>query len=281
MSRRQTSRGIASAISSPGSADGVALYDSPDGQMLLLSGPGAVRASRSVAPGNTVAAETSATSSRYSRASSRSAILQRSLANRLQARLGVSGSAEYGLRWSTWAIAWGPPICALRASARRTSGSGCSGWPTPTSALADKGVRSTEGGIREAMRNHGPDLAAVVTLAGWPTPGATDGDKAPRWFGRGPGNPSLGMAATYAGLATPTVLDSTSTRNRTAKRSDPNSPHHDGQTLVDMASGAGRSGCAAQTGSRGVLNPRFSLWLMGYPDEWASCGERAMQSHRR
>ena len=29
------------------------------------------------------------------------------------------------------------------------------------------------------------------------------------------------------------------------------------------------------------LNPRFSLWLMGYPNEWASCGERAMQSCRK
>jgi hypothetical protein len=41
----------------------------------------------------------------------------------------------------------------------------CSGWPTPTAALANKGVRSTEGGIREAMRNHGPDLAAMSCLA--------------------------------------------------------------------------------------------------------------------
>lgn len=40
------------------------------------------------------------------------------------------------------------------------------GWPTPTSSLADKGVRTTEGGIREAMRNHGPDLAAVASLTG-------------------------------------------------------------------------------------------------------------------
>jgi hypothetical protein len=40
------------------------------------------------------------------------------------------------------------------------------GWPTPTAALADKGVRTTEGGIREAMRNHGPDLAAVACLTG-------------------------------------------------------------------------------------------------------------------
>lgn len=29
---------------------------------------------------------------------------------------------------------------------------------------------------------------------------------------------------------------------------------------------------------RGALNPAFSLWLMGYRAEWASCGVRAMQS---
>lgn len=47
-------------------------------------------------------------------------------------------------------------------SSRRTVA--LSGWHTPTAALADKGVRSTEGGIREAMRSHGPDLAAVSCL---------------------------------------------------------------------------------------------------------------------
>ena len=39
-----------------------------------------------------------------------------------------------------------------------------SGWPTPTASLAHKGVRSTEGGIKEAMRSRGPDLAAVATI---------------------------------------------------------------------------------------------------------------------
>jgi len=43
-------------------------------------------------------------------------------------------------------------------------------WPTPTSALADKVVRSHEGAIREAMRSRGPDLAAMVSLAFGPTP---------------------------------------------------------------------------------------------------------------
>lgn len=52
------------------------------------------------------------------------------------------------------------PILQRRASVRRTSASGFTGWPTVTAALADKGVRSMEGAIREAMRSHGPDLAA-------------------------------------------------------------------------------------------------------------------------
>jgi hypothetical protein len=29
------------------------------------------------------------------------------------------------------------------------------------------------------------------------------------------------------------------------------------------------------------LNPAFSLWLMGYPDGWESCGVRATQSCRK
>src|SRR5690606_16859902 len=48
-----------------------------------------------------------------------------------------------------------------------------------------------------------------------------------------------------------------------------------------MASGTMQSGSPALTEKRGVLNPALSLWLMGYPDEWLSCGVRAMQSSRR
>jgi hypothetical protein len=39
-----------------------------------------------------------------------------------------------------------------------------------------------------------------------------------------------------------------------------------------------RSG--AKMGGRGVLNPAFSRWLMGYPAAWDSCGATAMQSVR-
>lgn len=72
-----------------------------------------------------------------------------------------------------WLTGWPTPMAGTPAqngnnaagnngSSRRTVA--LSGWPTPTAALAGKGVRSTEGGIREAMRSHGPDLAAVSCL---------------------------------------------------------------------------------------------------------------------
>jgi hypothetical protein len=41
-------------------------------------------------------------------------------------------------------------------------------YPTPTASLADKGVRSTIGAIKEAARNHGPDLAAIAVVGAMP-----------------------------------------------------------------------------------------------------------------
>lgn len=37
-------------------------------------------------------------------------------------------------------------------------------------------------------------------------------------------------------------------------------------------------GLSATTGKRGVLNPAFPCWLMGYPIVWVFCGASAMQS---
>lgn len=46
--------------------------------------------------------------------------------------------------------------------------------PSPTAALGDKGVRSTQGGIMEAMRSRGADLAAISALSSVPTPVVND-----------------------------------------------------------------------------------------------------------
>lgn len=86
----------------------------------------------------------------------------------------LSGSTLFKMTLKARATPSGRKIVALRAAVRRTSASDCTSWPTPTASLADKGVRSVEGAIIEAMRSHGSDLAAAAALSSWPTPQARD-----------------------------------------------------------------------------------------------------------
>jgi len=68
--------------------------------------------------------------------SSPSADLQSSLESKLRARLGVSGSLEYVLTWKHWDMLSGPPICRLRALARRIYVNAYGGVP-PTLTARD------------------------------------------------------------------------------------------------------------------------------------------------
>jgi hypothetical protein len=75
----------------------------------------------------------------------------------------------------------------------RISGSGSGLWPTPAATQADQGQNESDG-------KRGQTLVGAARGQKWPTA---------------------------------TVNDSRSGRNRTAKRKNPNSKHHDGVTLVD------------------------------------------------
>lgn len=131
-------------------------------------------------------------------------------------------------------------------------------WPTPTSSLADKGVRSTEGGIREAMRNHGPDLAAVACLASWPTPCARDHFPAhtPEYIAekkaQGHGMANLNDVAQLA--------------------SGPARLTASGELLI---------GSSAGMESGGQLSPSHSRWLMGLPRVWDLCAPTSSPRSRR
>jgi len=159
-SRLPTSRGTHTPISSPASAGGASPFASPGGPTIDLSGQVAAPASRSARPASARASKTPATSGPSFDASSPSALLQSCLENRLRARMDAPGSLEYALTWKTWPMQSGPPICALRARAHRTSASGYGGWPTPKERDYH----------REGRGEFSPSLAAKALLAGWPTP---------------------------------------------------------------------------------------------------------------
>ena len=172
-----TCEDLTSATSSPALADGPSLSEALAGLTTALSGLVRALASRSAPPVEGLASATPATSGPSSDASSRSARLQSSLESRLRAALDVTGSPEYALTWKHWAMQSGPPICALRASARRTSDSDCGGWPTPTKGNAD-GSQMAKDASTTGRRPDGSkatvSLNQVAQAAGWPTPTRQD-----------------------------------------------------------------------------------------------------------
>lgn len=242
---------IPKSTSSPALADGPTPSPLQAGHSTVLCGPAPVHANPSATLASAGALPTNAISGLSSHDLSPSAALQRSLESRLQARLAVYGSLEYALTWKQWDMPAGPPICALRASARRTSDNGCGGWPSP------KASDATGAGTR------GYGGENLQTVAGWATTTARDwkdgrASKATMERNARPLNEQV------VGWVSPTAQDH-SRGNR------PPRPHDSGVPLsqqVAWASGPTTSSSPAQTGKRGALSPVFSLWLMGYGVQW-------------
>ena len=84
------------------------------------------------------------------------------------------GSTLYKLTWKPWATLSGPSRSRLRASVLRTSGTDCTGWPTPSSTIVDHKPRPPIMGNRKPTDPQIGLADVAVYLAGWPTPPTSD-----------------------------------------------------------------------------------------------------------
>ena len=225
--------------------------------------------------------------------------LQSALEETLSRRLNGRGSTIYQTGWKPHVTPLGRSISRLRASAPRTSGSApssepsaMSGWPTPCTPSGGRSVsieKMDATGRTADGKKHTASLEHAAKFAGWPTATARDW-KDTAGMATEAMNPDgstrtrldhLPRQAQMAVWPTPKAADEQMARRSTKaahrfmerpqKSSELGIECHQvihGQPARFTASGEILTGCSAGMESGGQLNPRFSGWLMGYPDAW-------------
>ena len=251
----------------------------PDGPMIAPCGLEVAPVSLSARQAKELGLLTSGTFGPPYISSSPSVVLSRSLASRLAAKTALLGSTLFNLTWKQRTMPSGRPICALRASARRTSDKdSTSSEPAPwiTPQTHDTTVR----GNVMADHHYSPhDLSNQALLSGgWITPQRKD-------F-------RCGQAKRYlegkhaVSINDQVMLTSgwpTTTRDWKDGSECPNVPLNSllGRVVWLTASGLKPIGSGAATASSGQLNPALPRWLQGLPTAWESCADMVTPLRRK
>lgn len=316
-SRQKISKATRSVTSSPGSASGVTSLATLDGQMILPCGQEAVPAKVSVKAGRGSDSAIHVIYGLHGSGSSASYALTQSLASKYRAGTASRGSTLFSLNWKSRVTPAGRSIPALRASAHRTSGKESTSWPSasardassskrhgytikghPGTTLTDASnlllsgwptPKTPTGGAESGERKQelgrttsgGGDLASV---ASWATPNSATGPHGPRGVAKNAKFQSGRDLEAQASWVTPAVRDYKGANSELHVKVKGRGRKHMDQLANQVAhSGPKQNGSIAATANTEsfLLNPRFSLWLQGLPEEWACCAEQAIRSSLR